>query len=155
MLILTCALSLSPSFISLFRKGSTGDGPREGELEDLHEDEPSSWVCRPQNSVPFTSLCLDYCSLTSHTQACFGFLLPVDPFLFPQFPSSLWSLPALSVIVLPAQQLSAMPWINQWEELWSFSGSKYCCRKRQGNVCSLALNWFVVGGDFFNCMYQS
>lgn len=31
-------------FLSLFRKASTGDGPREGELEDLHEDEPSSWV---------------------------------------------------------------------------------------------------------------
>ena len=29
------------SFMSSFRKGSTGDGPREGELEDLHEDEPS------------------------------------------------------------------------------------------------------------------
>ncbi|XP_069556842.1 calcium/calmodulin-dependent protein kinase kinase 1 isoform X2 [Brachyistius frenatus] len=27
---------------SLLIKGSTGDGPREGELEDLHEDEPSS-----------------------------------------------------------------------------------------------------------------
>uniref|UniRef100_A0A3Q3RSB4 Calcium/calmodulin-dependent protein kinase kinase 1, alpha a n=1 Tax=Mastacembelus armatus TaxID=205130 RepID=A0A3Q3RSB4_9TELE len=27
---------------SLLLKGSTGDGPREGELEDLHEDEPSS-----------------------------------------------------------------------------------------------------------------
>ncbi|XP_047462411.1 calcium/calmodulin-dependent protein kinase kinase 1 isoform X2 [Mugil cephalus] len=27
---------------SLLMKGSTGDGPREGELEDLHEDEPSS-----------------------------------------------------------------------------------------------------------------
>lgn len=31
-------------FLSFFRKASTGDGPREGELEDLHEDEPSSWV---------------------------------------------------------------------------------------------------------------
>uniref|UniRef100_I3KLQ9 non-specific serine/threonine protein kinase n=2 Tax=Oreochromis TaxID=8139 RepID=I3KLQ9_ORENI len=27
---------------SLLMKASTGDGPREGELEDLHEDEPSS-----------------------------------------------------------------------------------------------------------------
>lgn len=27
---------------SLLIKGSTGEGPREGELEDLHEDEPSS-----------------------------------------------------------------------------------------------------------------
>ncbi|XP_022061680.1 calcium/calmodulin-dependent protein kinase kinase 1 isoform X1 [Acanthochromis polyacanthus] len=31
-------LKLHPSL----RKGSTGEGPREGELEDLHEDEPSS-----------------------------------------------------------------------------------------------------------------
>lgn len=28
--------------LSYFRKSSAGDGPREGELEDLHEDEPSS-----------------------------------------------------------------------------------------------------------------
>ncbi|KAK5887992.1 hypothetical protein CesoFtcFv8_016538 [Champsocephalus esox] len=32
------SLKMHPSL----RKGSTGDGPREGELEDLHEDEPSS-----------------------------------------------------------------------------------------------------------------
>ncbi|XP_074527745.1 calcium/calmodulin-dependent protein kinase kinase 1 isoform X1 [Halichoeres trimaculatus] len=32
------SLKLHPSL----RKSSTGDGPREGELEDLHEDEPSS-----------------------------------------------------------------------------------------------------------------
>lgn len=32
------SLKLHPSL----RKTSTGDGPREGELEDLHEDEPSS-----------------------------------------------------------------------------------------------------------------
>lgn len=38
-----------------FRKGSTGDGPREGELEDLHEDEPSSWVLMTLSS---TELCL-------------------------------------------------------------------------------------------------
>lgn len=28
--------------LSYFRKSSAGEGPREGELEDLHEDEPSS-----------------------------------------------------------------------------------------------------------------
>lgn len=64
---LTC-FSLFLSLISSLRKGSTGDGPREGELEDLHEDEPSSWVSRQQsfvlNSILFTSLCLKHWALT-------------------------------------------------------------------------------------------
>lgn len=50
------SLSSCLSFVSSFRKGSTGDGPREGELEDLHEDEPSSWVF---NSFLFMSLSLN------------------------------------------------------------------------------------------------
>lgn len=35
-------LLISLLSVSLFRKSSAGDGPREGELEDLHEDEPFS-----------------------------------------------------------------------------------------------------------------
>lgn len=35
-------LLISPLSVSLFRKSSAADGPREGELEDLHEDEPFS-----------------------------------------------------------------------------------------------------------------
>lgn len=49
------SLSLLLSLLCSLRKCSTGDGPREVELEDLREDEPSSWVLM---TLPSTHLCL-------------------------------------------------------------------------------------------------
>lgn len=47
-----CSLPLSLSLFFFPRKSSTGEGPREGELEDLHEDEPS-WVLSRRQSFVF------------------------------------------------------------------------------------------------------